>query len=489
MPVEAIFSELDSLIAYPRAPVTEQWAERLFRTLNALYEAIFDEAAPDASSQTYAGHDHGRGGGAPIVRNSIMCMDAGYSELFTLSVPTANDDLTDSQLLMPGYVSHGLASQGQRVYARCAILYKATGDDFLVGMGPLDTIYSLNRRTVNGSETNKPQWATFPVLLTRDGQWTHPTLYGAAKNGAAATLDVYAINLIETYQDSQPILGLRARPANYTSGQSTVIRYFYTLDSVLAAVEEWGDSNLFKRIYGYCNALYEAIFDEPAYDVAAADQGYSGHDHTSTPGDSQGGRGVGRGMAFSAGGTSNTTLWTSTTGSTTVWNYADTGNTARRTTSGATPAGTVTTDSMFRAWVNEEITSSGNPPSSAPYMTGWILISTDNDSADLDVRLYNIDTGDHSATLSISPSPTTPTWYELDKIPCSGGSWNNFAVEVKSDTHSSVEATVYGITIGEHEYAHDNKTPAAQVSSSGGSTLGAVREGTSRESGTIRRAG
>lgn len=485
MPVEATFAELDSLIAYPRASITEQWAERLFQTLNALYEAIFDEAAPDASSQTYAGHNHGRGSGAPIIRNSIMCMDAGYSTLFTLSVSGGSQG---SQRLTPAYVSHGLATQGQTVYARCAILYKATGDDFLVGTGPLDTIYPLNRRTVNGSETNKPQWATFPVLLTRDGQWVHPTLYATAKDGNTATLSVYAINLIETYQDSQPILGLRKRPASLTNGNSTVIRFFYTLDSILAASSEWGDSGLFKRIYGYCNALYEAIFDESAYDVAAADQGYSGHDHTSTPGDSQGGRGVGRGMAFSAGGTSNTPLWTSTTGSTGVWNYADTGNTYRRTSSSSTPGGTVTTASMFRAWVNEEITSSGNPPSSAPYMTGWILVGTDNSSADLDVRLYNIDTGDHSATLAISPSSTTPTWYELNKIPCSGGSWNNFAVEVKSDTHSSVEAIVYGITIGEHEFAHDNETPAAQVPSSGGSTLGAVREGTSRESGVIRRA-
>jgi hypothetical protein len=452
MTVTKKYDPLTSSLTAPLAPIQSNAAEgaRLLAALNALYEALGDGTAPGASSQDLMGHDHEYEGGWPITKGCVFSVDTGDEHF--LSLGSSNGHIL-------GYfpVSPGL---GQRNGEHMVLFrYKLYGEKWRIRFGGGEDV-----ELEPFDEGDAPRWAVAYMPIPVLHGWQQVTC-GAVRASASAT-GALVLHGVHVYETANCIDLMGVDPQN-VGGSVTNYAYWGSdqrLDEILAVAGDWLDANTMLWLEECINALREYTTDRPR--PGSASQYIKGHDHNPS---GQGGRPVPRAMVFSAADWVNP-LFTLTTGAVNTWHYIDESAGAfRRTDSGSTPGGTATTTEIWRGPVSPGFTSSGSPPSSTPYLTAWINIG-DSAGATFEVRVRNL----LASAVSATTSGVTAGWIFIDKIPCVGDQWNQFILEIRSTTDSTVDVYLNAIMIAELGY-HAG-TARTYVASSGGAPLAVANE-------------
>lgn len=471
MSTSVLWKILDSARIFPRVEVVGQAIRRLFGNLNTAYEVTWDALSPDGSSQLWAGHDHSEEGGLAIVRSSQYTAD-DYTQAVFSKTDYSPGQAPNAAFLGYFYTSPRMADSSRSRQLEIAICCQAVNSaiDVWSGTGSKVTV-----------QPGDPDWIFLKRPITKDKDWSTVYLYTQPVDPESASgleFYLYSFNVVETYTESQPQEGGKFVSTGVT-GEQTIYSYFDTLVDEFGSAEEWLDAIVTKRATSAINFLVEGILDIAA--IGASSQACKGHDHYAIGDGGYGGRAVGMGKVFSAFGgntgspsyfNSNYGWLLSAAGSSNVWQYADDGFTpAARRTSGS-PGGVITTTPIFYAWITGGFSSSGNPPTSAPYLDGWFFISASSNSASCDVRIYNLTTATYSTTVVTA---TLDAWNYIDGIPCSEGAWNDYAIEVQCTDEEGVEIEIRGLVMGEsYEY---NGAKVCYVSSSGTRVLGKARSG------------
>ena len=471
MTVTTNIDRLDTSKVFPRVAIEDGAITDLLAFLNALYEALIDAACPGSGAQLYAGHDHGKEGGAPICNGSQLTLDQGFTPIYSKADFVANAKAFSSAWVGKHYISPGLKSI-EATYLEAAICYTTIGSSFEVRFkgGPWVKLEITGDNTVG--------WrAGILIPISADMDWVdlYMDVRAVDAQGTAQTFKVFCIQVAETYAATQPKIGAR-RLYTATSGD-TFYRFFdEELADELATAEYSFNADTLKRIFSAINGLAEVILDQRCPGVAT--QSIQGHDHATLLG-----RAIGHGKVYSAGcdlerykaSPVEEILWRVDNTATTTWEYADKGVANRRTTAASSPGGTPSTEPMFDAYISAGITSSGNPPSAAPYVEGWIYVDAEDTSADVDVRIYNQTTSTFSETIT---GVTINGWNYIRYIPCSGDTWNEYDVQVQHATAPAAgQDFIYinAIVISE-AYEYSNNRGAA-VTSTGGRFVGVPTDG------------
>lgn len=468
MTVTSRFRALDTSNVMRGAEIVSSWATRCLQAAVALYESVLDVAAPGATSQQYRGHDHGAEGGAGLIRNSVFSASGHGTPLFTWTAALGSPS---SYWVGQGYISPRIMDS--RTSWLLLVRYKVTDGTWHL---------KLNDGPPVLLDSDSMTYAQARWTLDRDTAWNNIKLTAEvvklADDKSTSQLDIYSVNIIETYRDSQPYSWLSLRDVTtQPSSTARVLSYFDYLADELVSANEWMDAYTFKTLYSALNALFEIAMDLAA--PASSSQYIRGHDHLPLAGGGSGGRLLPRGKMFSTIGDQYlagfTLGWWTYIGFLLggAWSYSDAGMTYRRTSPGSTPSGPVTTLPMIQAWVDELFSSSGSPPTTNPYLDGYIAVSCDTPSVTISVRLYHLTSGAVSATTTVT-STSFGKWVYLDKIPCTGGSWNEYAVEIMTSADCG-DVTVHGLVFGE-TYT-DSGTGGCYTASSGQKTLAATPYG------------
>lgn len=442
MATERDWDSIPNAQILPGAPVQAEQGEgrKLLAQLNALDEAAANRAAPGASSQQYFGHDHAFEGGAPIIRGLCWAADGGHTAIKVFD-PIAVGTVASGLGWMNA--SPGLNANANQSYL-VAIRYRATGCDWHLqfNSGP-EQVLSIMK------EADVPVWVQFTGRIPQvdwlglGGLVVEPLV--EQERIEECQLDIFAILVWETYQQSQPRTGLidmQPQP----SGETVYSYPNAVLDSELEANDAPVDVYTITSAMMRANAVYEFITDRAA--PGAANQQIIGHDHYSA---GNGGRSVPMGCVYSAR-TYRTTapLWAVHTNSQNVWYYwdADASAGARRTTAASTPAGTATTDPMLLTYVTYNFSSSGNPPTSAPYIVGYVYFRhAAKPTQTIEVRLYHLNTGNHSA-IATGSGVSDETLF-VSGIPCTAGVINRYAIEVRCTSTNNVDVDMMGLSLFE----------------------------------------
>lgn len=464
-------TELDSVGIIAGQAIKSSTFLAIFNMLNALYEGLVDASCPDGGTQTYAGHDHADEGGAGIINNCQITIDQGANPIFEKTDFSLSGKAVVNALLGKYYVSPNLKTQGQ-TFVEIAICYASFGSTFLVS--------SLGGTPKELQDTGDggAAWSFFKAPIARDKDYVDLYLDiqpDGDTTGDSIEFKIFCVQVVETYESSQPKIGYRSLIE--ARSDETFYRYF---GEALATelVENYYPltADTLKRTFSALNALAEVCLDKSCPGVASSSQLAIGHDHT----DQYLGRAIGHGKIYSAG-TDNgryklpfTSLyiWEPILTVVNQWYYADSSSTYRRTTSGSSPGGTPTTYPMFTAPVTRGISSTGNPPSAAPYLDGWVFICADFPGSAIELKIYNQTTGTFSETIN----PTLAAWSYIRFIPCSGDSWNDFDIQVRKIPPAGGNTLhVCGLVIAEaYEY---NGNKGAYISSTGSRLLGVPSEG------------
>lgn len=465
MTTVAEWFRLDTSRVFPRVEIVSQFVKYCLSNLNTLYQALWDTYHPYISdaSQKWAGHDHQLEGGAPLIRNCQMTADGYTSPIRTENGMTL--DTVRAISLMPFYISPELATPDLSRQQEVAIFAKATGGEMEVRCG----VGAWVKIPVGTA----PDWFFLKRPITRDATWEDFYLHVKPVSGQGWQFDLYAVQVVETYEESQPDLGQRG--VRFDVAAHTIYSYYEALCDELGDANQWLDSDILKRIFSAANLIFEGITD---LRLARAGQVIKGHDHLPVSGSGYGGRPVGMGKVFSVykGGESfgDGLQWLITlTGATSTWVYADLGLTARRTTGGSSPGGVPSTDPIFKCWCTDGLSSAASPPTTYPRMDGWIKISWDNafPAATVYARLYNQTAAAFSDTVQVY----TDTWIYVSNIPMVGGSWNDFDVQVMSSDTENLVIETHGLIIAESFKTSGNLQ--SYVDSAGKRILGAKRSG------------
>lgn len=474
MTVSQNTGKLDTAYVYPRTAIKGVSIQRAVQFLNALYEGLLDSAAPDASAQVYRGHDHAAEGGGPIINGSQLTYD-NYGEAVFEKTDFVAGDSPHAWRVGKFYASPGLARSDGGTTTQIAVYIEAVGSSFRVwaGDGP--------RQTVEVTGEGVARWVILERPIVEDGTWQDLYIHlqpGDKQGDGAIECRIYSVNMAETYQSSQPLLG--QRDVQTAVSAMTILRYYgEALADELCDDADSLHADIFKRIYSAANALLECTLDRAA--PGATSQEIQGHDHDSA---GQLGRAIAHGKVYSAGvdldpdGGSPLELWTVNATTLNQWEYADAGiGTYRRTDSGSTPGGTATTVPMFWAYVSAGISSSGDPPSAAPYLEGWVYVGHDDPGAAyVELRISNLTTGAVSETISLTSSSDFNAWKYIRYIPCTGDVWNGFAVEVRNRNSTSGDRIYTRAIIISEAYEYDGNN-GAYVTTSGARILGSPRSG------------
>ena len=477
MAVQSLLERLSLLSTLPRKPISLAWARGIFRRLNAQYEAVFDAAAPGAAAQNFRGHDHADEGGGPIVRSSQGTVDAGDTALLTHTFTSA----APARLYWdfgPKYVSPGVGSFDLTVRMDVAICIRTWGGDVDVWCGVGE---DAKVKVPASGESAEPVWVqvSWPVTVNADYQrlsiWLQPSDF----QGADVDVEIYAVDPAESVPITKRRIGWRNLLDDLGDvAISTAVRaYFGTdakLDDKLLDDVSWMPLHAYfwKLAFWSANALYEGILNRAS--PGASSQEIKGHDHYAS---GYGGRAIGHGCIWSHHNVHGAYGWiTATLGTVNQWEYADLSETYRRTNS--TPNATTGANStapLIKAYVTTGFTSSGAPPSSTPYLGAWIYVSPTDSTTTVEARLYNQTTATRSPAVTV----TNDAWTYIRFVPCSGGAWNDFDVQIRrTNTTTSNSVSVKGlIIVEEYKYAGNLGTYA----SSSGSTIGGVPT-----SGTIK---
>lgn len=424
--------------------------ERLPHALNALYEALRDSTAPGASAQLFMGHDHEYEGGWPISKGGIFSVDTGDEPFISLASGQGN-----TLGYMP--VSPGFGERNGEVLV--LFRYKVYGGD--------KWRLSFGRDWVeleSFDEADAPKWAVATGPSRALHGWQIAAV-GVQRDGATsgATCYLYGVHFFETANTLRQV-GQDVE----TMGSSTNYAYWGSdqrLDDILFQSGDWLDANTLLWLEECINALREHTDNRKR--PGSTTQYIKGHDHNPS---SQGGRPVPRGMVFSAADWRDR-LFSLTTGTAGTWHYIDEGaGGSRRTDAGSTVAGTPTTEPHFKGPVSPGFTSSGSPPASAPYLTGWVYLYVASGSPTFSVRIREL----VSAAVSDTTAGATSGWVFIDKIPCTEDQWNDFVLEITCTSDNNVTVQLKAVMIAELGYHAD--TACTYVSSSGTQILASANK-------------
>lgn len=422
MGVVSRWKELTLAAIAARSEVVQTAWQDLYKSCCALYETLWDAAPLGASSQIYQGHDHTpKYGGAPITRGLIWSEVSADTELYSLTFTEANQKLALTNGATAAYartqgglwrsfISPGLSRLGRLTGWIC---YEARNSSFVLKMANGGIEIELPQTTAE-----LPQWIEVSAPM-EPGTWQRfePTVEcGEYDSENPPILKIFAVQLEEEEAARVGVAGAPVRlPVSAASGVVPVGHM--RLEQDLVADEEWLDSDMVLRAAAMLNSIYEGT--EATAVMGASSQTVKGHDH----GD-YGGRAVARNVVVAAGNGANI-LFRCPIASAASWIKGDGEGAGTRTNAGIT---------MFSGYVSPGLDSSGSPPSSAPYLTGWVYLY-ENQSAlsTVEVRIYNDNTGNTSAVTTIGAGTEKKGWFPVNFIPCEGDTWNDFDVEIKSD--------------------------------------------------------
>ena len=442
--------------------------------LNALDEALANRACPGSSGQTFYGHDHALEGGGPIIRGMVWSADGGSNPIKTFNNPVQNITGINATVITPeseplGYMnaSPGLNPDGLQKY-RVSVRYKAVAVNWLLSMNSDEPVL-----LETFPEGDTPRWATLYGWIPTD-DWL--SLYSSIvarveKADTAAELKIYGLIIWETYDDSQYHPGV-IDVENINGGYESYSWPGAKLAKELVTAGDSLDALTYANAVMRANAIYEHLMDRPA--LGTGTQRLQGHDHQNT---GYGGRSIPMGCIYSCRAW-EVAKWAQNCAVVNTWYYFDQGATGqRRTTAGSTPGGTITTLPMFIAPVSTGFTSTGNPPTTAPYLIGSVTCAAfSGGNETVQVRIYNMSTGTYSSTATLNFSAAIGTRHVteiIEKIPCQGGIRNRFAIEVRCTTNP-LAVSMFGCQIFEiGEYSGTNRT---YIASTGNGPLDVANE-------------
>jgi len=484
MSTSAKITQLDTAKIFPRVAIQSGAIADLFGMLNAIYEGLIDASHPGASggTQTFYGHDHGDEGGIGIINGCQLTLDGGNKAIFEKTNWAPPEAVSVIAWLGKFYISPGLKST-DLTFLEVAICYEAVGSDFDINSTgsprspnrSSDSIGTVAKVTGDGLY----DWAFLQIPITKDKDWINLYLHIGPADLTAEPLEIriFCVQVVETYNASALKRG--SRQLQTAKSGETFLRYFGEELADELVIDDFSlNADTFKRLFSAINALAEATMDKPC--PGASSQSINGHDHSAL----FLGRPIGHGKIYSAGvdleryetSPAPEYIWRTAGAVVSTWYYADDDVSRRRTSAGSTPGGTVSTTPIFDAYVTIGISSSGDPPSAAPYLEGWIFVNADDASAALELRIYNQTTGTFSETIV----PTINTWSYIRFIPCLGDFWNEFDIQVRHTSAPSGGNQIFvaGIVISEaYEY---NGNKGAFVASSGSTILGVPRSGSTK---------
>lgn len=407
---------LDAIAA--RTKVLQDTFLRAYRAANALYEALWDAAAPNATAQVYQGHDHTpAGGGGPIHRGCV------WSEMrYNIDGPLFSHTFTSPHQTI-GYLegtyregsplrymtSPGIAA-GRPLRGWVCTWCSGASEFFLVT--PDGREFALP-----SGPTERRLWTAFEIFTTDPRAVYDTTSLRFRCRGYDAEdppiLRVWAIVISET---DATVENAGTSVSEPSVGQSAdlVTSAFSPLDDALVGSHVWVDPILIHRLYSFVSGLFEGVHDWRA--PGAASQICRGHDHTPS---GYGGRVVARGRQYTAA-TGDSPLYTLTSlaGS---WREVDYDDTNGRTAANI---------GMIRYLPSEGINTSGSPPSAPPYLTALIFVNVEmSDSATVKFRFWQTGTGNYSDEATFTASSYSG-WLVVDKIPCSDSSTNDLTLQV-----------------------------------------------------------
>lgn len=478
MAVNAALQTLEKLDAYPTKEVIVRVITRLMQRINAEYEALTDEAAPGAASQSLSGHEHSLDfGGAPIPRSSILSVDTGSKAHITKTETTKNQQT--SYQVGPRYISPGLA-QAMSTHTDVMVLMGIEGGPVEIWAGAGED----NRVLVEPGTEDTPRWIPLRCPIQKDDEFSYLSLTLRPTTAASTTWSIYKVNEAESWVLSIQEVGHR----DITSSiglVGKVYEYFgteATLDDDLVAALETLDSYTLKILLWSLNALYTHTQDAAA--PGTTTQVIKGHDHYKIADGGCGGRPIPRGCIYSAG--SREVAWmVANCGTQNKWEYADfslvaasSGGTAAIRLSTGTPDPLTGTNAgatpMFYAYVSAGMTSTG-VPSSNPFLVAWIHIGSPPDTGE--IRIYNDTANALSPAVAFTSISHPEGWIEVTKIPCAGDAWNLFTLQIRT-TSASVPVSYAVRQVSIHEvYRDENRNRATVIASSGSGAAGVSRSG------------
>lgn len=481
MSVTSIFRKLNTAKIFPRIEIVSQFVRDAFNSLNALYESLWDVAAPGAASQTFIGHDHCLEGGGPFICNSQLSYGGPCStEFYTLSNAIAGD-APNVTFLGYHYISPQLAHGDRGTCLEAQICYQAQYADFKVWFnGQKDFAVELKETAASGDEQHAFAPEPIRIPITKDATYVELYLFAecSRNSGATTSLKIFSINIAETAAATQPQEQGKLGTREITRGaisSLTFLRYFDVLDDDLAAAWEWFDSYLTTTLYSAVNFILEGILDWAT--PGASDQYIKGHDHSISDWYSAGygGRVVPRGKIFSTYWR-NSSWWCYVNVTYGRLNYIDESSPKRRTTS--TPHSS--TLPLFKAYVTQGLntTFTGVFPSyvyDKPWLDAWVYIYWAGNYGNLSILIYNA-TYNKSSTATVV-SAGWDGWVRITEIPCREGRWNDFYITVAaaSASDNGALARCCGIILGEI-YTYDGNL-ISYTSSDGSRILGIARSG------------
>ena len=477
MALTAKFQVLNYVNAKVGAYVQAGDTQAAMYALNALEEALFDITV--GTSQVYKGHDHAAGGGASICRGNVFSFDGGTTALY-LFQPTAGgqravlnsasgslDPTLGNYRISPG-LPKGSPAKAHLVYSAKNSGFKLELIEALTNLQTPRAVELELPPTYAGSEDEVAAVVFFDLPIVSGEMNSHAvfatnTEYNADNEPELKILRIGAAE-VDGFTTQRRFKDPRSVIVGTPSNQE-IYRWWCDLNDELAATDEWGDSELWFRLFTKANAMFEAIGDSSASPTAS--QKVKGHDHApSTVTGYQGGRVLARNTQYS-GGKGRTPMFTCDVTSAGTYVKADSGNTAKFQRSG-------NGQPLFKMEVSEGLISSGNPPSSAPYLTARVFLRWVDTLANVSARFYNSTTGDYSAVTTTSPTRTAPDSnradIEVDFIPCQGGT-NSLDLEITSDRASGTDVTVEVEKVIIQEVAG----VGGETASSGNVALGGVR--------------
>jgi len=436
------------------SPILASNFKNIMSMLNALLEYTEDSTAVGGSTQTIAGHDHADNGGTPLINNAISSVNS-----LNYAVSGANtysgDDVVVYRELSPFYVSPNL-SQYKNTSLELYIFYSLLNADAYLSVGSGTPV--LAKRTGDG----KNSYIKVNVPIVSDTEWQNLNLkikFDKKEQDEEIYLYIRGYSLVETYQSSQPVLG--AIEPKIIGGDPNVLRYFDVLFEELADDEYPMSSELLKRLYSATNALYELVTDKSAIGRNTSEQQVIGHDHATNSGIS-----MGHGLVFSIwqgnyAPSAHQQLWTCNATVQNTWYGADHGMSISLTDNSI---------ELFNAPISYGLNSSGNPPTSAPALDGWLKVYYGTGGA-VEARIYNHTTATYSPIFTM----TSGVSKYINFIPCKANTWNKFTLELRYTTLPSTPTVIETVGLILNESYTKDGNAVTKLTSAGTRLLATTR--------------
>jgi hypothetical protein len=427
-----------------RNPVLQDTFYRLYRGANALYEALFDASAP-GGTQVYAGHDHTPlGGGGPIHRGGVWSEFRHNADapLNTLAYTAANQtmDLLDGSTTREGKSFRYVTSPGLRVGARlrgwiCTDCYGASEFSLIQPDGN-EVVLPVSQQNSDGTYEERRLWTPFEAYV-QDGRFAYETLALRVRCSGYDAEDPPVVKWWGiTISETDASVGYSGAALTETAaGESAdlVTSAFDDLDDALLPNYSWVDPVSTHRLYTFLSGLYEGVHDWRA--PGAVSQVCRGHDHAD-----YGGRLVARGRQYTAANGQNV-LYTLSSWTSATWTDIDDDDTKDRTTAGI---------GMCRFRASPGMSSTGTPPSAAPYLTALILVDVSLSAAStVEFRFLRTGTAFSSASSSLGSTSSFSGWVVVDFIPCIDTGIDNFTLQTQVTGSGTGEISVYAIQMME----------------------------------------